>query len=432
MDLSYVILRRKASSSDDSVSGDSSSEESLDESGDNTSSSDEEEGLDPTSNTAMFEDIYPPEDRPARYRKAKVFDKLPVESITAMINAQQKKKKASVTDPISKLTKLKPRKFKKGRDDGYSKLHKARFLRKPYGQPKKWWAMMPVNRDKEGVCLDMPLEFMGCANSVASKALLHLHDRSYPLQLKMMAPDNVNVATRARKRIERMEAGEVTTLTDFWWTDVTAIKAVQDCILNFGAVLNILWPLDPTGWIMLRVLHKYGWVAVSSDEGKRVTVILRFFDSVIKENCQRAVNKRPPMSSEEQEAMLKRTLCSFGLKDEVPFLTSGQDERKLGQGTSAGGGSNNGGSGGGGIRGQNKQGFRSNNGRKREFASYNGMGTYYEYNNPGGNKCRNKRGSASSSCKDPNSTKELAHVCNKFVVSKNTFCLGKHSRAEHR
>ena len=72
----------------------------------------------------------------------------------------------------------------------------------------------------------------------------------------MMAPDNVNVATRARKRIERMEAGEVTTLTDFWWTDVTAIKAVQDCILNFGAVLNILWPLDPTGWIMLRVLHK--------------------------------------------------------------------------------------------------------------------------------------------------------------------------------
>ena len=294
---------------------------------------------------------------------------------------------------------------------------------------------MPINRDEEGVSLDLPLEFIGCQNLIAPKTQVLLHDRSYPMQMRMLSPENVNISTRAKKRIERMEGGELTNITDYWWTDVDSIKAAQDCFLNYASLMQILWPLDPTALMMIRVMHQYGWIAVTKDETKRVAVIQAFFEAVIKENCQRAVNKKPPYKSEEQEGLLKRILIRYGLKEEVPFLSGSlytgeaaaneNGERRAG---SAGGGS-------GGQQGQRQQfnNSRQQKNRERKIASYQGLGTCYDYNGRFGNKCKNSKGSSSSTCKDPNNKgKEYAHVCNRFVPDKNGFCLGKHPRSEHR
>ena len=245
----------------------------------------------------MFADIWRKEDRPLRYQDRKAFDKLPRDAITTMFKAHseaQKKKRQAGGEEFSKLKKLKSRSFKKGTDDGYTVLHEARFLRQPFGEPRKWWKQVPLNRDAEGVCMDLPLEFLGASNKVAHKTIFYLHDRSFPIQLRMLSPENVNIATRAKKRIEWMEGGELTNITDFWWTDVERIKIAQDCVLAYSSLLHVLWPQDPTGLIMLQVLHKYGWVAVSQDEQKRIGVVNAFFDHVIKETASEpSIASRP-------------------------------------------------------------------------------------------------------------------------------------------
>lgn len=179
-------------------------------------------------------------------------------------------------------------------------------------------------------------------------------------------------------------------------------------------------------------MHQYGWIAVTSDENKRVAVVQAFFESVIKENCQRAVNKKPPYKAEEQEALLKRILIRYGLKEDVPFLAGslyaggndGSADRKPAGGGAAG------------TSGQQQQQYNKpkNNpkNRERKFATYHGLGTCYGYNGKFGDKCRNSKGSSSSTCKDPRDKKEYAHVCNRYVPDKNGFCLGKHPRADHR
>lgn len=417
-------------------SSDSESSTQLDGS---ASSSTDPDDMDPSCNEAVFGELWRKEDRPVRYQDSAVFNALSQDTVCKMISmySEQKKQKGSA-DTFNKTVKLKARKFKAGRDDGYAVLHPARFLRQPYGPPKKWWKEVPLNRDQEGVCLDLPLEFVGCDNNIAAKTMSHLHDRSYPIQLRMLSPDNVNINTRAKKRIERMEGGELTTLNDFWWTEVDGVKLAQDCILNYCSLLQILWPQDPTGIIMMRVLHKYGWVATAHDESKRVQVISAFFDCVVKANCHRAVNGKPVLKAEEVEARLKLTLNNFGLKDEIPFLAVQANNSTSSAASVAGSG------GGGGSANtaaqqrsrqqtsNNRGGGQRQQGKRRDYASYNGLGTCYGYNDPSGDKCKNKRGSSSGTCKEPSGNKEFAHVCNKFLVSKGNFCYGKHPRAEHR
>lgn len=239
------FLRRRAKSS----------EESSDATHADSSDDGEDWRNDPTCNEFLFEELWEKEDRPKKYQDPKEFNKLPQATAFALHKAfteKNKQRKGTNYEAFSKLKKLKERKFGKGNDDGYTKLHAARFLRIPYGPAKKWWQFMPLNRDEEGVCLDLPLEFIGCQNLIAPKSQVLLHDRSYPMQMRMMSPENVNISTRAKKRIERMEGGELTNITDYWWTDVDSIKAAQDCFLNYASFMQVLWPLDPTALMMIR------------------------------------------------------------------------------------------------------------------------------------------------------------------------------------
>jgi hypothetical protein len=69
----------------------------------------------PTSNSAVYDELWPIHDRPKRYRKAETFDALPEATICNMINIYstlQKKRKSADGEAFGKTRKLKLKKFK--------------------------------------------------------------------------------------------------------------------------------------------------------------------------------------------------------------------------------------------------------------------------------------------------------------------------------
>lgn len=314
--------------------------------------------------------------------------------------------------------------FQAGKDDGYhARLHPARFSMVPFGPPKKWWKKVPTNRDEDGQCLDLPLEFYGCQNLVAPKVLLWMLDRTTPKLLKHFLAENANVAHKPRKKIERMEEGEVTSLMDFWWQECDALVSAQEAIQTYTAVLHVTWPCDNTGINMNRLLTKYRWISVSADEAKRVSTVTMFFNSVIDENCKRALNDKPPYSFDEQEVVLKRVLERSGLKSDPPLTGVKSEHAPSNAGASS---SNSWGS-------KNRSSNPNNPPKKkqeRKFAEFEGLRTCYQFNTPRGNECKNRRSGAG--CVDQSGAKKYAHVCNKFLQDKNVFCLQKHPRKDHR
>ena len=69
----------------------------------------------PTSNSAVYDELWPIQDRPKRYRKAETFDALPEATICNMINIftnLQKKRKSADGEAFGKTKKLKLKKFK--------------------------------------------------------------------------------------------------------------------------------------------------------------------------------------------------------------------------------------------------------------------------------------------------------------------------------
>ena len=317
-----------------------------------------------------------------------------------------------------------------GMDDGYyRKLHPARWRRIPHGPAKKWWAQVPVNRDEEGICLDLPLEYVGMQNLVAPKTIAYMHERTYPVKLKNLLSENVNISSKPRKKIERLEEGEITNITDFWWADVASLFAAQEAVLNYCGVLQIMWPVDATGSMLMRVFTKFRWISSTSDESMRVAIVTLFFNAVMLENAQRAAKKKPPMCCDDQEKLLKWTMRQSGVKVDDPVFNTSKTESWTQPGSRASNNSwnvkdnrNTGGQSGG----NNQSGAK----KVREFAKLNGMGTCYKFNSPQGDTCKNKK--SAGDCEDPTGAKKFAHVCNRCVASMNSFCLGRHPRRDHR
>ena len=72
--------------------------------------------------------------------------------------------------------------FKEDRDNGYDRLHKARFLRAPLADPKKWMRQMPQKRSH--IYKNIRLEHSGCENSLNDRTISSCHDRAVALNLK--------------------------------------------------------------------------------------------------------------------------------------------------------------------------------------------------------------------------------------------------------
>ena len=71
--------------------------------------------------------------------------------------------------------KLKKVVFKKKKDDGYAKLHPARWLRLPMAAPDKYWAGVP--RAHEQKFRHLQLGHYGAESQINERVILSLHDR---------------------------------------------------------------------------------------------------------------------------------------------------------------------------------------------------------------------------------------------------------------
>ena len=391
---------------------------------------------------------WPIEFRPDELMDKKYVNSLSVEELTRLCdfyNVTDKLKKRVNTETLSKDRKPRRKKFKSASDDFMKKLHPARFLRSPISAPEKWWGQSVPKKHPE-VFRAISLEFIGADRSISQRVIAEVHDRTSVLTIKHFATANVSVVNKPMKEMRRQDGDGATTITDYNWEVPNNVGKIQDAIFNFTALLHNLWPFDPTGIAMLRLLNKYKWMGHVENLKTKVEILNGFFNETLLTNAQRAVNEEVILSFQGQEELLKEIMVRNGVRPEVPFLThqrgfgdfaqptQGQQRNfaqnyqipknnKQRQGVQQG--HNGGHQGGGGAQGVGGGG----NQPLRPYANINGVSTCRFFNDRTGARCNNVP-VGRDRCKD-RSGKEYLHMCNAMTNSGN-FCLKPHRNRDHK
>lgn len=303
-------------------------------------------------------------------------------------------------------------KFKKGRDDGVSKLHPARFCRAPLAEPDVWWKNMPLKR--RPIIRRIPLESLGGADQVSDKTVEAVHDRTRLLKLKHFFAGNLDVQSKAKCRTTVNEDGSLREQVDWDWENPHSLNQAQEALVNYDAVHSNIWPLDRTPNIIWRVLVKYRWISAASSNDQKLKVICQFFENVSRCNATRAVNGQPPASYEKVEKILRQVLISLGVSPEIPYHIP-----------KVGGASNNGPSQGG---NSNKKAGPKDKKTERKKAQKDGKGLCFGYNAMDGRKCENTAHADGCKAKDG---KQFVHACSQYVPAKGDYCLAAHRRKDH-
>ena len=216
--------------------------------------------------TGMWElvnEMWPLDTRPKLLQSRKTVEKMSIAEISQFKEHYEKEeeKKGAGSAVYGKDRKLKPVSFEKGKDDGVTRLHPARFeLRMPLCAPKKYWSKMPVRRE---VYRHFPLTHLGMEGQVSEATIVRMHDRRVPITLDMLYKGNAGRDSKAEKAE---------------WLEPTEVKHLQEAILNYVVLLNALWPVDYAGMVITRVLVEANWgIAAGGNKKARVALVRKFF-----------------------------------------------------------------------------------------------------------------------------------------------------------
>ena len=225
------------------------------------------------------------EARPKLLQSRKVVESMSIAEISQFKAhyEREEEKKGGGAAVFGKDRKLKTVELKKGRDNGTTKLHEARFeLRMPLCMPKKYWHRLPPKRE---VFRDFLLSHLGMEGQVSKATVVRMHDRRVPVTLDMLCKGN---------------AGKDVKVDKADWVEPKEVRHIQEAVLNYTVLLNAIWPLDYAGLV---ILVELSWGAVASGSEKtRVALVRRFFEETVKENSGRAVREEPPLVYEETRA----------------------------------------------------------------------------------------------------------------------------------
>ena len=210
------------------------------------------------------------------------------------------------------------------------------------------------------------------------------------------------------------------------------MRHLQEAVLNYTVIMQALWPLDYSGFVITRVLIEARWGEAGGEaEKQRVKLVRKFFDDCMKDNSGRAVRDEPPLDYEEAKTKWVRALeslfPSLSLVAMNPTLLLG----KAGQQRQPNNTQNMDGAGGGGNR-RGRGGKRGRGtgagpkaGSTRRIASLSRLPCCYGFDLAAGCK---------RTIVKPNVCEEngvhYTHACN-YLVDKQAgkFCLQLHSRA---
>ena len=82
--------------------------------------------------------------------------------------------------------------------------------------------------------------------------------------------------------------------------DPTNTQQLLEALITYACCIHPLYPMDPTGLILFRVLITYRWLS-HIEEPKRSKIVIAFIQDVLRQNEGRAVNKEVILSLEEQK-----------------------------------------------------------------------------------------------------------------------------------
>ena len=325
----------------------------------------------------------------------------------ALKNEKLEDKKAlnKTTRDVKPATKT----FIGGEDNCADLLLEARFQRYPIQDPSKWFSKMPTKR--KAIFKSMPFKFFGGQNRVADSTIVKAHDRTICLQLKHYLTENSNVASKPKKEYKKLDETGVALITDDWWESAGNLSSVQAAFDNYSMVLFNLWPYDPTSMILNTLMTNYKWISAAPDLNTSLDIVKAHFNSVLKDNANRAINEEVVMSFDEQETLLKSILARNGLRPELPFNEKRPAEEKLQSDRAAG------------------PKVRKVDNKPRRYLTSAGQETCRLWNNLDGKTvCRNLPSGNGCSFRG----KVFPHLCSFYMISKGAICEGGHRRKDHR
>lgn len=367
--------------------------------------------------------MWPVHLRPKYMRSQAFIAETPMEELLAYYKLQKESEKAEKddTDAAGLREGKQPMvTYKEQEDDRRTKFHPASFQRLPLAPHKKWYKKVPTKRTP--FIKSMNLEFTGSQNKMTDVTVKKLHSRTKALEMKHFFAGNLNVTTK-KTEVRQIQDGKVETTFDFAWTDPGTVGGVQEAMINYACGMHPLWPEDPTGLIMFRVMITYKWL-VHVWENKRVSIMIAFFQDVLRQNAGRAANSEEPLSYDEQESVLKNLLRSNNFRPDIPL----DDYKKQNFGGNGRNATANASS--------YKKAASSDGQPEREKAKYKGkygtMNVCYGYNDESGNRpCTNTLQKAGEYCRNAQGV-SFAHVCNVYMKAQSKHCLMRHPRKDHK
>ena len=220
------------------------------------------------------------------------------------------------------------------------------------------------------------------------------------------------------------DKGQVATEIDDQWEAVGSFSSAREAFLNYAAVMHLLFPFDPTALLMLRIMHRYNWISASGDYAEFRTGLLEaFFNTVLQQNANRAVNGEVVLSYKDMEELLRNQLRSNHVSTDPPVL-----DRKNKRGT----GAKQGQQGGSGQKQAQYGQKTTTGGSKNEYKTADGKLTCFKFNSVSGLTCTNKLAdTAYPLCEAPSGAK-YAHRCSAPGPSGIGICEKRHRRKDHK
>ena len=218
-------------------------------------------------------------------------------------------------------------KYKAQSDDGKRKLHPARWNRPPLAHPKNYYHLIPTKH--EVIIRNFPNDHLGINGQVPEGVIGKMHNRTVKVTFDQFCKTSQREARGPHK------GGKY-----------ASPHQLRDGLTNYCLTLHSLWNSDYSGLVMQKVLGEAEWAEnIISDDKKRAEVITDFINSVIADNCGKAVHESYPLVYEQVRAKWVRHLENAGIHSNrfsgasAPSSQSQQISHNSGRGRGRGGAS---------------------------------------------------------------------------------------------
>jgi hypothetical protein len=174
--------------------------------------------------------------------------------------------------------KLKKTRFKAQSDNGTTKLHEVRFYRLPVAHPKEYYKRVP--RKQDVIIRSFPMDHYGLEGQVQDAVIGKMHNRAVVQTYDAFGKTSVKTGRGSGKYADRHQ--------------------LEEALINYGSLMHHLWPIDYSLFPIWRTLHDAKWgETVTSDEKRRSELVIEFFNSMLADNCSKAVHSKYPLVFEQ-------------------------------------------------------------------------------------------------------------------------------------